>query len=101
MDSHRRVAEHQKKQPANTWPMSSASKFLYGRHQTKPMPMLQQETGGIAILVILFVSTDGIALTAVLGKVTNTIAVAHPQGLTIWTTCHILLENASAIVYSG
>lgn len=55
-------------------------------------PML---TGGIAIPVLFFVSTDGIALTAVLGKVTNAVAIAHPQGLTAWATCHVLLEDAS------
>jgi hypothetical protein len=60
------------------------------------MPILQQETGGIAIPVLFFVSTDGIALTAVLGKVTNAVAIAHPQGLTAWATCHVLLEDAWA-----
>lgn len=52
-------------------------------------------TGGIAIPVLFFVCTDGIALTAVLGKVTNAVAIAHPQGLTAWATCHVLLEDAS------
>lgn len=60
------------------------------------MQILQQETGGIAIPVLFFVSTDGIALTAVLGKVTNAVAIAHPQGLTAWATCHVLLEDAWA-----
>jgi len=60
------------------------------------MPILQQETGGIAIPVLFFVCTDGIALTAVLGKVTNAVAIAHPQGLTAWATCHVLLEDAWA-----
>ena len=57
------------------------------------MPILQ-ETGGIAVPVLLFVGTDGIALTAVLGKVTNAVAVADPQGVTTWATCHVLLEDA-------
>jgi hypothetical protein len=32
----------------------------------------------------------------VLGKVTNAVAIAHPQGLTAWATCHVLLEDAWA-----